>query len=146
MQSRAKPGLGKCEIHLPSFAYHNQQCSVNQARGGSWNMCSLKRSWSGPQRLCCTFQGFAPWWPVLALTFFLSGLQTILSGCATRPEDYCRLTSVCATPFCLFKEIRIDPAHSCVQSDMTEEEHASTVSHFGHEWLTHFTGMQLQPF
>ena len=43
-------------------------------------------------------------------------------------------TNVClCPPFCLFKEIRIDPAHTCVQSDMTEEEHASTVSHFGHK-------------
>lgn len=70
-------------------------------------MCSLKRSWSGPQRVCCTFQGFAPWWPVLALTFFLSGLQTILSGCATRPEDYWRLMSVCAPPSAFSKKLEL---------------------------------------
>lgn len=135
MQSRAKPGLGKREIHLPAFAYHNQQCSVNQARGGSWNMCSMKRSWSGPQRVCCTFQGFAPWWPVLALTFFFSGLQTILTGCATRPEDYCRLMSVCTTPSAFSKKLELIQLIAVCRVTWPRRNMPHCVSFWA--WMTH---------
>lgn len=60
------------------------------------------------------------------------GLDILLLGITDHSHWLCHKTggllqtNVCLYhPFCLFKEIRIDPAHSCVQSDMTEEEHAS---------------------
>lgn len=123
MQSRAKPGLGKREIHLPSFAYRNQQCSVNQAREGSWNMCSMKRSWRGTLHL----PGLCPLVTSPGLDILPLRITDHSHWLCHKNTGYCTLTSVCATRFYLFEETGIDPAHSCVQSDMSEEEHASLI-------------------